>query len=609
MSIISVILFLFPLPIYFFLTKNIVKSLLIYTMSLLSLVYVFFLIYSLSRLAEHLYAATFKFFVQYYAWCTAFYFFSKTIKKSSCSLKKAITGYVFILFAVFLNLVLPWSMDNFPMEQPETVFFTLYHGVGGGITPQLEMSMTTKLFLPLLLLTLVYFLYLCYSKKDLSFISLRIGNLRIDFVVLCICFFLVSFANLCVKLKAWEYIDLLKAAKQPLVDSDFYKEEYINPAEVKLTFPEKKRNCIFILLESIESSFADTKHDGLFSENYIPKLTQMATENINFRTTQNLGGGYQLYGTGWTIAGILSKLGGVPFALNSDTSPQKLKSFLPNATLITDILAQNSYNQVFICGSDKGFASRDTLLETHGNVSVRDINWYKDNNRLDKNYHNGFWGFEDELLYKFAKEDLQELATQDNPFFMMLLTVDTHFPNGYKCNICPDEYSQETMGEFKNAMKCADNQIADFVDWIKAQPFYEDTLIVITGDHLFMTVPGEDLFADKNESAATDRVGEGNNEKDFGIITQSRRRWIDVFINSSLDIDVEKEKSRFFSSFDVFPTTLAAMGVRIEGDALGFGRSLFSQEPTLLEKYSVEYINNELAKNTVQYQQFIKDTK
>jgi phosphoglycerol transferase len=165
------------------------------------------------------------------------------------------------------------------------------------------------------------------------------------------------------------------------------------------------------------------------------------------------------------------------------------------------------------------------------------------------------------------------------------------------------------MGEFKNALRCSDNQIADFVDWIKAQSFYEDTLIVITGDHLFMTVPGEDLFADKNESAATDRVGEGNNEKDFGIVTQSRRRWIDVFINSSLDIDVEKEKSRFFSSFDVFPTTLAAMGVRIEGDALGFGRSLFSQEPTLLEKYSVEYINNELAKNTIQYQQFIKDTK
>jgi hypothetical protein len=109
--------------------------------------YAFFLVYSLSRLAEHLYGATFKFFVQYYVWSAAFYFFSKAFAKSSLSLKKAITGYVFILFAVFLNLVLPWSMDNFPMEQPETVFFTLYHGVGGGITPQLVMSMTTKIFL------------------------------------------------------------------------------------------------------------------------------------------------------------------------------------------------------------------------------------------------------------------------------------------------------------------------------------------------------------------------------------------------------------------------------------------------------------------------------
>lgn len=609
MSIISILLFLLPLPIYYFLMKkDIVKSVFTYVISLLSLIYVFFIIYSVSRLAEHLYVATFKFFVQYYVWSAVFYFLSKAFVKSSLSLKKVITGYIFILFAVFFNLVLPWSMDNFPMEQPETVFFTIYHGVGGGITPQLVMSMTTKLFLPLLLLTLVYFLYLRYSKKD--FIHFKIGCFKIGFVTLCACFFLVSFVNLCVKLKAWEYIDLLKTSKQPLVDSDFYKNEYINPAEVKLTFPEKKRNCIFIFLESIESSFASFQEDGLFNENYIPKLTQMAKENINFRTTEQFGGGFQVYGTGWTIAGMLSKLGGIPFAMSSDTSPQKLKAFLPNATIITDILNKHSYNQVFICGSDKEFASRDTLLETHGNVSVRDINWYKDNNRLDKNYHNGFWGFEDELLYKFAKEDLQELSSQSKPFFMMLLTVDTHFPNGYKCNNCSNIYPDENMGQFKNALLCADNQIAQFVDWVKTQPFYEDTAIVITGDHLFMTVPGETLFADKNESAATDRVGEGNNEKDFGMITQSRRRWIDIFINSSVDIDSGKEANRFFSSFDIFPTTLAAMGVRIEGDALGFGRSLFSNEPTILEKYSTDYVNSELAKNTFQYQNFIrKDTK
>ncbi len=609
MSIISIFLFLLPLPIYFLLTKNIGKSLLIYVMSLLSLIYVFFIVYSVSRLTEHLYAASFKFFVQYYVWSAAFYFISKKTVKAVVTKKSAVVCFVFIILSCFIIFAQNWSTSKFPMEQPETVYFVLSQGVGGGITPELFVSMMTMIFLPLLIVTLFFLLYLYYARKNILPTCFKVGNFKIGLVSLCILFFLTSFANLCKELKVWEYINLIKASKQPLVDSDFYKEEYINPAEVKLTFPEKKRNCIFILLESIESSFADTKHDGLFSENYIPKLTRMATENINFRTTENLGGGYQLYGTGWTIAGMLSKLGGIPFAMNSDTSPQKLKSFLPNATIITDILAANSYNQVFICGSDKSFASRDTLLETHGNVQVRDINWYKDNNRLDKNYHNGFWGFEDELLYKFAKEDLQELSTQDKPFFMMLLTVDTHFPKGYKCNICPDKYSHESMGEFKNALQCADNQVADFVDWVKTQPFYEDTAIVITGDHLFMTVPGETLFADKNESVATDRVGEGNNERDFGIANQTSRRWIDIFINSSVDIEPGKEANRLFSSFDIFPTALAAMGVQIDGDSLGFGRSLFSNEPTILEKYSIEYINSELAKNTVQYQQFIKDTK
>lgn len=609
MSIISIILFLLPLPIYFLLTKNIIKSLSIYMFSLLSLIYVFFIVYSLGRLAEHLYEPSLKFFSQYYVWSAVFYFLSKYFHKDVFSKKTAITGGVFVILGFFSILVLNWSTSKFPMDQPETVYFVLSQGVGGGITPELVVSMILMLFLPLLLITLAYFIYVYYAGKKDFLLCFKILKIKINLALLCAGFFLISFVNLCEKLTVWEYYDVIKQANAPAIDSDFYKKEYVCPANVKLNVPEKKRNCIFILLESIETSFADTQNDGLFSQNYIPRLSELAKENINFRTTENLGGGFQVYGTGWTIAGMLSKLGGIPFAMNSDTSPQSLKSFLPNAVMLTDILNKYSYNQLFICGSEKEFASRGTLLETHGNVQVRDINWYKENNRLDKKYHNGFWGFEDELLYKFAKEDLQELAAADNPFFMMLLTVDTHFPKGYKCNNCPDKYSHESMGMFKNVLCCADNQIADFVDWVKAQPFYEDTLIVITGDHLFMTVSGETLFEQKEEAKVTESSGKGNNERDFGITNQTSRRWIDIFINSSIETESDNEANRFFSSFDIFPTTLEAMGIEIEGNALGFGRSLFSEEPTILEKYSVEYINSELAKKTIQYQQFIKDSK
>lgn len=45
---------------------------------------------------------------------------------------------------------------------------------------------------------------------------------------------------------------------------------------------------------------------------------------------------------------------------------------------------------------------------------------------------------------------------------------------------------------------------------------------------------------------------------------------------------------RDFTTFDMFPTTLASIGVKIQGNRLGLGTNLFSDEPTLLETYGME---------------------
>ena len=42
--------------------------------------------------------------------------------------------------------------------------------------------------------------------------------------------------------------------------------------------------------------------------------------------------------------------------------------------------------------------------------------------------------------------------------------------------------------------------------------------------------------------------------------------------------------NRTFTSLDMFPTTLAAMGFEIEGERLGLGTNLFSVVLTLCEK-------------------------
>ena len=48
----------------------------------------------------------------------------------------------------------------------------------------------------------------------------------------------------------------------------------------------------------------------------------------------------------------------------------------------------------------------------------------------------------------------------------------------------------------------------------------------------------------------------------------------------------------------MFPTTLGALGVQIEGDRLGLGTNLFSATPTLAEEYGFEHVNYELQKNS-----------
>lgn len=57
---------------------------------------------------------------------------------------------------------------------------------------------------------------------------------------------------------------------------------YIMAIKIRLTFPEEKRNLIYIYLESMENTFMDVESGGAFAENLIPNLTKLTIENENF---------------------------------------------------------------------------------------------------------------------------------------------------------------------------------------------------------------------------------------------------------------------------------------------------------------------------------------
>ena len=59
-----------------------------------------------------------------------------------------------------------------------------------------------------------------------------------------------------------------------------------------------------------------------------------------------------------------------------------------------------------------------------------------------------------------------------------------------------------------------------------------------------------------------------------------------------------REKNRRFATFDLFPTTLAALGVELEGDRLALGTNLFSDRDTLTEQFGYEILSEELQKQS-----------
>ena len=55
---------------------------------------------------------------------------------------------------------------------------------------------------------------------------------------------------------------------------------------------------------------------------------------------------------------------------------------------------------------------------------------------------------------------------------------------------------------------------------------------------------------------------------------------------------------RKFSTMDMFPTILDSIGIKIEGNRLGLGTNLFSEEKTLAELYGYDYLFQELKKKS-----------
>lgn len=369
-------------------------------------------------------------------------------------------------------------------------------------------------------------------------------------------------------------INIYAYVRSDAIKSDFIETHYVDPDSEILHFPEQKRNLIYIFLESMESTYADPAAGEPVSACYIPELESLAEENVNFSHTKELGGALPFAGTTWTAAAMVAQTSGVMVKMSVDADTYGAEDvFLPGVTSIGEILEEQGYNQSLLVGSDAEFHGRKAFFTEHGNYTILDTVSLKETHRLEEDYDE-WWGFEDEKLFAYAKEELNRLAAKDEPFNFTMLTADTHFPDGYHCELCKDVYEEP----YANVLACSSRQVNDFISWIQDQPFYENTTIVISGDHLTM---------------------------DAAFMNDIDPEYTRTIYNCIIHAAAEpvKEKNRQFGTFDLFPTTLAAMGVEIDGDRLALGTNLFSGRDTLTEQYGYEYLSEELQKQSDFYEQ------
>ncbi len=363
--------------------------------------------------------------------------------------------------------------------------------------------------------------------------------------------------------------------KNQMIVTTIYQDHYVDPQEVTYQFPEKKRNLIYIYLESMEVTYTSEEEDGVRDTDLIPELRSMAQENVNFSPTDGFGGSYTLPGTTWTMAAMVAQTSGLPVKLPFDGEQHygEYTKILPGAWTLGDILEKEGYHQVLMMGSDSSFAGRSDYFTQHGNYEVNDYNTALEDGRLPDDYHE-FWGYEDRKLFAYAKEELLRLAMEDEPFNLTLLTVDTHFENGYLCPLC----TNENRSQYANVIRCSSRQVAAFVHWVQQQDFYENTTIVISGDHLSM----DSTF--------------------FRFIDSEYDRQVyNCIINPAVVDPKNYEKCRVFTTLDLFPTTLAALGVVCDSDRLGLGTNLFSGTPTLAEEMGLEGLTEQLSRHSNYY--------
>lgn len=423
-----------------------------------------------------------------------------------------------------------------------------------------KLKANTECFLPQIVF-LFYMIFMYYAAK-------RFWNFNVtELTVLSVVLIFLYVVNLnrhysCLNILVWEFIcslflflclhqfygDLFVFSS--LGKTNFYAENYVNLKELK---NEKKRNVIVLFLESFNEEFrkagnglevkdSDAIRFSDFIEGYAQRWTQGALFSAFTGTHIHYVSDYFRYFVVYKLNSL--KYQYILESEISNTVGENFDFYTPRINSLGKIGRKNGYQNLFVQGSSIAFSGTKSFLLNNG---FDEENIYGEENLetvLGKKEYQNWQGYKDADVFSVFKQKISALDNE-RPFFAVLFTMDLHIgDNSY----------------FKSLENIKENTIQnlnDFIDWFKMQDFYDNTTLVVIGDHNRMgknVVTGEKIY--------------------------------NAFFNLPENLKSDVNVYRSFNQIDMFPTILEIMGFKLPERKAGMGVSLFAKNKTLSERLS-----------------------
>lgn len=313
------------------------------------------------------------------------------------------------------------------------------------------------------------------------------------------------------------------------------------------------RHLFMIQVESLQNFAVGRSLNG---QEITPNLNALIEESAYFSNVfQQIGAG-TTSDAEWIANTGLYPEGMVPTvnSLNGKEAPS-----------LARILKKEGYGSATYHADELGFWNRDILYpvlgyeEVYSNVEIPDLKPVG-------------YGPSDEILFDFVLDKLPEQLEAHERFYSNIVTLTSHtpfvLPEDMQYLDLPETYIDTYTGNYLQSVRYADEQIGAFIDALKAKGLYDESLIVIFGDH--SGLHGSPVTPE-DEVLLEEFLGHSYSMKD---------RFTIPVIMAGGNLFEGSEMTRLGGQVDIMPTILALLGIDAENPMMG--HNLFEYKKNLL---------------------------